>query len=454
MRRFVCQDGGPGKFWEIEVIGPQLTVRYGRLDTRGQRKTQRLANAQDAERQAQTLIREKTQKGYVEAAAPAQATATAAPSAAARTPTATAPAAPAPSPAIKVTLRDRTGEELVLTLHGLFVISGEGSARRVQTLDSASDAKEHFERLVMLRKKKGFVLIRTEEFSADQLSAPDALELQEFDGKIELAEGRWTLTFRGDVDEKISAELASALVARMVAAAPRCVRIVCDFASPRQAWAQALAGVQLPSLESFILDTHFQSQTRQSANSIGDLAAVLRAGPNLSNLFATGALALSAGTHPSLRALHLLGDPLSRGLLQGLGGSDLPALERLVLSLCSDSGRAEQDALLDALHTLRAPQLRELHLTGLTDVVSFLDRLASRALPPALNVLSVAGAPFELDDLQRVLALRADALRTLSTLGLETKNNEDLAAARTHGPSLCDARPWRDTTLPSAYASW
>jgi len=53
-----------------------------------------------------------------------------------------------------------------------------------------------------------------------------------------------------------------------------------------------------------------------------------------------------------------------------------------------------------------------------------------------------------------VLARHADALHTLTALGLDTEDDEELAAAKAHWPFLCGARQWRDQTLPAVYKSW
>jgi len=67
-RRFEFVGGTSAKFWEVSVVGNQVTVRYGRLGTGGQMQTKTLADPTAAERHAEKLIGEKTRKGYVETA--------------------------------------------------------------------------------------------------------------------------------------------------------------------------------------------------------------------------------------------------------------------------------------------------------------------------------------------------------------------------------------------------
>ena len=65
-RRFELIEGSAAKFWEVEQIGPTVTVRYGRIGTNGQTKTKTLADQAAATHHATGLIGEKTTKGYVE----------------------------------------------------------------------------------------------------------------------------------------------------------------------------------------------------------------------------------------------------------------------------------------------------------------------------------------------------------------------------------------------------
>ncbi len=65
-RRFEMVEGTSSKFWEVEVIGSVLRVRFGKIGTDGQQKDKKLASSADAQKEADKLIREKTGKGYEE----------------------------------------------------------------------------------------------------------------------------------------------------------------------------------------------------------------------------------------------------------------------------------------------------------------------------------------------------------------------------------------------------
>lgn len=68
-RRFQYATDGHGKFWEIEVAGKRVVVRFGKLGTPGQRKAKEHPSEDAAEKEAAKLVRDKTGKGYVEIAA-------------------------------------------------------------------------------------------------------------------------------------------------------------------------------------------------------------------------------------------------------------------------------------------------------------------------------------------------------------------------------------------------
>jgi len=65
-RRFEYVDGGSSKFWESEVRGAELVVRFGRLGSTGQEKTKSFADAAAAAKEQTKLIKEKLGKGYQE----------------------------------------------------------------------------------------------------------------------------------------------------------------------------------------------------------------------------------------------------------------------------------------------------------------------------------------------------------------------------------------------------
>ncbi len=63
---FECRADGAEKFWEVWVIGPDLTTRWGKIGASGQEKTKSFASPGKAQLEYNKLVAEKTSKGYVE----------------------------------------------------------------------------------------------------------------------------------------------------------------------------------------------------------------------------------------------------------------------------------------------------------------------------------------------------------------------------------------------------
>jgi len=70
IRRFEFIGGTSAKFWEVAVIGKEVTVRYGRLGTSGQAQAKSFPDDAQAQKHADTLIAQKTRKGYEEVTVP------------------------------------------------------------------------------------------------------------------------------------------------------------------------------------------------------------------------------------------------------------------------------------------------------------------------------------------------------------------------------------------------
>jgi predicted DNA-binding WGR domain protein len=69
MRRFTYQAGSSNKFWEIHAEGPALTVRFGKIGSKGQVSTKPCKDAGAAQAELAKLVRAKLGKGYLEEAA-------------------------------------------------------------------------------------------------------------------------------------------------------------------------------------------------------------------------------------------------------------------------------------------------------------------------------------------------------------------------------------------------
>ena len=64
-RRLELIEGSSKRFWEVEVDGASVTLRWGRLGAKAQSKTKTAATPAVAEAEADRLLRAKVAKGYV-----------------------------------------------------------------------------------------------------------------------------------------------------------------------------------------------------------------------------------------------------------------------------------------------------------------------------------------------------------------------------------------------------
>src|SRR5688572_27849206 len=64
MPRYELVEGSSSKFWEVALAGAALTVRFGRIGTKGQEQTKRFGSSGEAKKAYDKLIAEKTKKGY------------------------------------------------------------------------------------------------------------------------------------------------------------------------------------------------------------------------------------------------------------------------------------------------------------------------------------------------------------------------------------------------------
>ena len=63
-QRLIYQDDKSNKFWEVEVKGKEMVVRYGKIGTDGQVTVKKFASTSGAETAAEKAIAEKIKKGY------------------------------------------------------------------------------------------------------------------------------------------------------------------------------------------------------------------------------------------------------------------------------------------------------------------------------------------------------------------------------------------------------
>ena len=64
---FEYKDAVSNKFWEINLKGKIITLTYGKIGTKGQKTLKDdFTTGEEAKKFAESKIREKTNKGYIE----------------------------------------------------------------------------------------------------------------------------------------------------------------------------------------------------------------------------------------------------------------------------------------------------------------------------------------------------------------------------------------------------
>lgn len=346
-------------------------------------------------------------------------------------------------------------EQVTVILQDRFVIVKGGSDARTQKFPSHKEAKEHVERLILIRRREGCLLVETRE--VEDMSTDEELGSSEDEASVraefDQARSRTTLTFTGPAPTEVSEEswlkrLSEATLAqvrsRMHRDMPRSVQVRCDWATP----GAQLAKMLHPELEALILDTPSDTVERQSWNSAGDIAEILDVCSSLQRAFFIGSSTMSATRHDQLRELHLIGNPLKPAVLEALGGSEFPALETLAI----DPGTADETSnqpLIKALRSIQAPRLSQVYIYGVP-MVEFLTAIGEAPIPWSLCYC----AHFE-DDIEGLLEA-LDKLPALRECGLTLDLNEipfesEIAQLQAKGAAFEDIN-WR--FRPEAYKQW
>ncbi len=182
--------------------------------------------------------------------------------------------------------------------------------------------------------------------------------------RVDSAYGKMRIGFVGEVTS------CTELVRRIASEAPRRLELLCAPASPGELFSSACGGHQLPSVTALVAPN-------APDGALGQLADLFGALPALERAYVAGDLALEPFEHAALRELHLEADALKPSFPKALAAARLPALERCALAFKRIS-TASLLRLVDALATIVAPGLREVHFGGLRgvdqirDVMSYL----------------------------------------------------------------------------------
>jgi hypothetical protein len=364
------------------------------------------------------------------------------------------------------TLRHRTtGSTMVVTCDGseLTVALGERSEKK--TLLSAEKAMKAAEHLVVERSARGFSLLKKEVAERDvavvdkdppPTTPAEALAFRLRKRKAEprlgwrtwaVGEDRFTDAALPFVDDALSLALAAVERDDVVRPAADTFQVVQDVPSRRAALVlQSLGKSPRPGLRTLLLDTPWQTVTRQADVEWGSVTEAFAALVELEVAWVTGRAALGPLRHPRLRELVLQGNPLSPAALLGVSSTstELPALERLGLCLASDAAVLPETlaALVQLATRDHLPALVTLDLEGVGDVTACLRALLKTPLSARLRSLAIAHSPIDDEDaFLAVLTEGAATLRRLEHIALPLDEISSTAVAQALAlvPHLKDA---------------
>ena len=364
------------------------------------------------------------------------------------------------------TLRHRTtGSTMVVTCDGseLTVALGERSEKK--TLLSAEKAMKAAEHLVVERSARGFSLLKKEVAEIDvavvdkdppPTTPAEALAFRLRKRKAEprlgwrtwaVGEDRFTDAAVPFLDDALALALAAVEREDVVRPAADTFQVVQDVPSRRAALVlQSLGKSPRPGLRRLLLDTPWQTVTRQADVEWGSVTEAFAALVDLEVAWVTGRAALGPLRHPRLRELVLQGNPLPPAALLGVSSTstELPALERLGLCVASDAaGLPETLAALVQLATRdHLPALVTLDLEGVGDVTACLRALQKTPLSARLRSLAIAHSSIDDEDaFLAVLTEGAAKLRRLENIALPLDEISSTAVAQAQAlvPHLKDA---------------
>jgi hypothetical protein len=283
-----------------------------------------------------------------------------------------------------------TGYPVTFVLSDRTLVTKRGLIPDWKEFASAEAARAYLDDVIRPYKRAGHILVETrgvEEEIAPERIGPDLTIA------VDVATNRMTAVFH----KSPSAEMLDAMAARLCKHEPCCLRI-----APEWQWSWPLAKALVPSLEALIFD--YDTISRQSLNTLGDISDVLEACPRLKRAYISGCSTMRKTRHEHLCELRLFGSPLHPSVMTALVASQFPALEKLVL--VQEEFQAVN--LAQSLRSIEAPRLSHVYVEGVP-VLEFLTAIGTASLP--WNLCIIDPCFDDADGLLKVLK-EQDALRS------------------------------------------
>ena len=419
MRRFEFSDGKSNKFWEIEVEGSSYRTCHGRIGTAGRDTTKNFYSPSAAQAQAQSAIKSKLKKGYVEAStdAPPPAPADASPQAALEFKLATEPEAYEDWGVYADALAEAGDPRGELITIGIALARGEGEAavlrEREDTLLQAN-ASAWFGKFVSddgWRESFGWTLTAG------------------FWGKIRL----WVDYDHKDVDMAKALDHAlghpSALFLRELVLGLPDAEGSGDYGGCVRAIAKR---GPFASLRRLTIGDFSRDESEISWVHVGDVGKLWKTLTSLEYLCLNGAgIGLGTPKSSSLRVLELNTGGLPRAAADSLARAELPALERLEVWFGTRhyQGTCVAGQIPGILTNSSFTELRSLALANADFADELVAEVARTPWPPKLEHLDLSMGTMSDAGAERILA-KAKRFAKLASLDLSDNGLSAAMCAR------------------------
>lgn len=378
MPRFEFIEGTSSKYWDIDLQGSTFTVRFGRIGTKGQEKTQVFASIAEAKTAYDKLIAEKVKKGYQ----PVEGEGSDAP----------------PKPPAKV----KAAPDAATLQVEAAVAENPGDQNTWRVLADAMTE----------RGEKWGEVIAAALQGADQREAQEALVEKLFKTHAEFVTVTWSNGVMDAIEfipeEEGGDDPHLALKRALQHPAGRLVRSLTlglpysdDTEWHMEGWAKALADSgPLPLLTTIDMSTDSEHMDQPSWRRVGDVHAVWKAAPRLRSLALNGAQGSDSGTPcqlepidgPHLERFVYQSGGLDESVPKALGAAKLPKLQHLELWFGDDNYGCTStvDSCGEILNGRNHPALTSLGLKNSMFDEELLEALVHSTLLPKLQSLDLS----------------------------------------------------------------
>ena len=401
MPRYEFNDGKSHKFWEIERSGTTFTVRYGRVGTDGQTNTKVFDSEEDAQKEADKMVRSKVKKGYQEVASAAE-------------------AEPGPDQSLEdaVLANPDDGDAWRVYADWLLSHDGEARGRLILAFEDGDEAAQQ----ALLEEHKKELLGRLGGDLADFV-------------EIEWAHGFWdrvrvSFSWDDELPESIAGmhsvvghvlrHPSARFLRSLVLGLPESIE---DGEPEWQPMIDAVVknGIRPSLREIVVADFEYPDDTEMSWAQTGSIAGLWAVLPHLERLKVQGSgIELGKITAPHLKELLVHTGGLGREVLQRVAEADLPELTTLELWLGTEEygGETSVGDLSGVLSGAGLPKLRTLGLMNGDYANELPAAVASSAILPQLSELDLWGGTMT-DEGGRALLEHAERFRHLARLNLD-----------------------------------